>query len=79
DTPLLQAETLKALFKEHERKQAKVTILTATAPDPAGYGRIIRNAAGFVEKIVEHKDASPEEQQVKEINTGVYCFDNRAL
>lgn len=79
DTPLLQAETLKALFEEHERKQAKVTILTATAPDPAGYGRIIRNAAGFVEKIVEHKDASPEEQQVKEINTGVYCFDNRAL
>ncbi|GER67645.1 bifunctional protein GlmU [Weizmannia acidilactici] len=79
DTPLLQAQTLKALFEEHEQKKAKVTILTANASDPTGYGRVIRNKAGLVEKIVEHKDATLEERNVREINTGVYCFDNRAL
>ena len=52
---------------------------TAIADNPSGYGRIIRGEAGEVAKIVEQKDASAEEQQVKEINTGTYCFDNEAL
>ncbi|MBD8016762.1 bifunctional UDP-N-acetylglucosamine diphosphorylase/glucosamine-1-phosphate N-acetyltransferase GlmU [Planococcus wigleyi] len=79
DTPLIRPETMQALLDQHAETQAKATILTAIAENPTGYGRILRNSAGIVEKIVEQKDASPEEQQVKEINTGTYCFDNKAL
>lgn len=79
DTPLLTAETFKKLFAYHQAKGAKATILTARADDPTGYGRIIRNDLGIVEKIVEQKDATREEAAVHEINTGVFCFDNQAL
>ncbi|MGV3467123.1 MAG: bifunctional UDP-N-acetylglucosamine diphosphorylase/glucosamine-1-phosphate N-acetyltransferase GlmU [Heyndrickxia sp.] len=79
DTPLIKAETIEALLKHHEEQNAKATILTVYTEEPSGYGRIIRNEAGFVEKIVEHKDASEEERKVKEINTGVFCFDNQKL
>lgn len=79
DTPLIKAETIEALLKHHEEQNAKATILTAYTEKPTGYGRIIRNEAGYVEKIVEHKDASEEERKVKEINTGVFCFDNQTL
>ena len=79
DTPLIKAETMEALFKHHEETNAKATILTARAEDPTGYGRIVRNAEGFVEKIVEHKDASEQERSINEINTGTYCFDNKML
>lgn len=79
DTPLIKAETMEALFKHHEELGAKATVLTARIDDPTGYGRIIRNEDGLVEKIVEHKDASDAERKINEINTGTYCFDNRAL
>ncbi|WP_163102911.1 bifunctional UDP-N-acetylglucosamine diphosphorylase/glucosamine-1-phosphate N-acetyltransferase GlmU [Peribacillus alkalitolerans] len=79
DTPLIKAETMEALIRQHEEQGAKGSVLTAYVEDPTGYGRIIRNTEGFVEKIVEHKDASEEEKLVKEINTGTYCFDNEAL
>lgn len=79
DTPLLRAETLNNLIKAHEETGAKATILTAFAQDPTGYGRVIRNSQGAVEKNVEQKDASPEEAKVQEINTGTYCFDNKLL
>ncbi|MBU9721992.1 MULTISPECIES: bifunctional UDP-N-acetylglucosamine diphosphorylase/glucosamine-1-phosphate N-acetyltransferase GlmU [Bacillaceae] len=79
DTPLITDATINALIKEHETMEAKVTVLTAVADDPTGYGRIIRNSQGAVEKIVEHKDASEEELKVNEINTGTYCFDNKML
>ncbi|MGN1401637.1 MAG: bifunctional UDP-N-acetylglucosamine diphosphorylase/glucosamine-1-phosphate N-acetyltransferase GlmU [Bacillus sp. (in: firmicutes)] len=79
DTPLIKAETMEALIRQHEEKNAKASILTAYLEDPTGYGRIIRNAEGFVEKIVEHKDASKSERAVTEINTGTYCFDNESL
>jgi bifunctional UDP-N-acetylglucosamine pyrophosphorylase / glucosamine-1-phosphate N-acetyltransferase len=79
DTPLIKAETMEALFQYHAEKHAKVTVLTAQADDPTGYGRIIRDESGLVEKIVEHKDASDEERMITEINTGTYCFDNQAL
>ncbi|KKB35292.1 bifunctional UDP-N-acetylglucosamine diphosphorylase/glucosamine-1-phosphate N-acetyltransferase GlmU [Bacillus thermotolerans] len=79
DTPLIKPSTMEALVKYHEEQQAKATILTAYADQPDGYGRIIRGEDGMVEKIVEHKDATEEERQVKEINTGTYCFDNRYL
>ena len=79
DTPLIRPETMQALLDHHGETAAKATILTAIAENPTGYGRILRDEAGSVSKIVEQKDASPEEQQVKEINTGTYCFDNEAL
>ncbi|WP_221569250.1 bifunctional UDP-N-acetylglucosamine diphosphorylase/glucosamine-1-phosphate N-acetyltransferase GlmU [Alkalihalobacillus sp. TS-13] len=79
DTPLISSETMEALLTHHEKENAKVTLLTAHAEDPAGYGRVIRNEDGTVAKVVEHKDASMEELAVQEINTGTYCFDNQTL
>ena len=79
DTPLIKAETMEALFTHHEKHSAKATILTAKIDNPTGYGRIIRNEKGLVEKIVEHKDATEAERAINEINTGTYCFDNAAL
>ena len=79
DTPLLKAETINALMDHHIKQNAKATILTSFADDPTGYGRIIRNEQGHVEKIVEHKDATDEEKQVREINACTYCFDNESL
>lgn len=79
DTPLIRPETMKALFEHHVAQKAKATILTAIADDPTGYGRVIRNEEGQVAQIVEHKDATPEQRLEKEINTGTYCFDNKAL
>lgn len=79
DTPLITAETMEALLKQHEESGAKATVLTACIEEPDGYGRIVRNENGHVEKIVEHKDANEVERAIKEINTGTYCFDNKAL
>nr|WP_106782155.1 bifunctional UDP-N-acetylglucosamine diphosphorylase/glucosamine-1-phosphate N-acetyltransferase GlmU [Lysinibacillus timonensis] len=79
DTPLIRPETIQALYEYHQKQNAKATILTAVAENPIGYGRIIRNESGQVAQIVEQKDASEEQQIVKEINTGTYCFDNKAL
>lgn len=79
DTPLLTSETLEALLDFHEKEEAKVTLLTAHADDPSGYGRIVRNENQDVAKIVEQKDATEQEQRIQEINTGTYCFDNEAL
>lgn len=79
DTPLISSETIRDLFDYHEREKSKATILTATADNPFGYGRVIRSDDDSVLKIVEQKDATEEEQAVKEINTGTYCFDNEAL
>ena len=79
DTPLIRPETMQALFEHHQAKNAKATILTAIAENPTGYGRILRGNNGQVEQIVEQKDASAEQQLVKEINTGTYCFDNKLL
>lgn len=79
DTPLFTAKTFEELFEYHKSKGAVATVLTATTDNPFGYGRIIRNEIGIVEKIVEQKDATKEEAAVTEINTGVYCFDNRKL
>ncbi|MCA0985636.1 bifunctional UDP-N-acetylglucosamine diphosphorylase/glucosamine-1-phosphate N-acetyltransferase GlmU [Halobacillus yeomjeoni] len=79
DTPLLTSETLQKLLDHHDQQNAKATILTAHAEDPTGYGRVIRGGNGQVERIVEQKDASEEEQAIQEINTGTYCFDNKML
>ncbi|WP_286884378.1 bifunctional UDP-N-acetylglucosamine diphosphorylase/glucosamine-1-phosphate N-acetyltransferase GlmU [Aneurinibacillus sp. UBA3580] len=79
DEPLISSETLKALMAHHEANQAAATILTRIMDNPTGYGRIIRGEDGGVERIVEQKDATEEEQRVQEINTGTYCFDNEKL
>lgn len=79
DEPLISSETLEALVAHHEANQAAATILTRVMDNPTGYGRIIRGEDGGVERIVEQKDATEEEQCVKEINTGTYCFDNEKL
>ncbi|HJV31109.1 MAG TPA: bifunctional UDP-N-acetylglucosamine diphosphorylase/glucosamine-1-phosphate N-acetyltransferase GlmU, partial [Bacillales bacterium] len=79
DTPLIKAQTMEALFNQHIESSAKASILTAKLADPTGYGRIVRNETGLVEKIVEHKDATDAERSINEINTGTYCFDNQAL
>lgn len=79
DTPLIRTETMAALAAHHNESGAKATILTAIADDPTGYGRIIRGKDGRVLRNVEQKDATAEEHQVQEINTGTYCFSNKAL
>lgn len=79
DAPLITEETVKGLIKYHEEKNNKATILTSLIDDATGYGRIIRNEVGEVEKIVEHKDCSEEELKVNEINAGMYAFDIELL
>lgn len=79
DTPLFTTDTFNELFKYHAEKGNAATVLTAEAPNPFGYGRIIRDDQGNVLRIVEQKDGKPEELKVKEINTGVFCFDNKKL
>lgn len=79
DTPLFTAATFKQLFAYHEQQKAAVTVLTAHTDQPFGYGRIIRDTDETVAKVVEQKDATPEEAAVQEINTGVYCFNNKEL
>lgn len=79
DTPLVQTETITKMIELHQQSGAAATILTASYDNPTGYGRIIRNEAGIVEKIVEQKDCTAAEASVTEINTGTYCFDNKKL
>ncbi|WP_235736259.1 bifunctional UDP-N-acetylglucosamine diphosphorylase/glucosamine-1-phosphate N-acetyltransferase GlmU [Nocardioides alcanivorans] len=75
DTPLLRGESLRAFAEEHDAAERAVSILTGKVPDPFGYGRIIRNAEGDVEGIVEEKDATLEQRDIDEINSGILAFD----
>lgn len=79
DGPLITKEMVEKLFKFHEDGKYKATIITSLLEDPAKYGRIIRNSQGEVEKIVEFKDCNEEQVKVKEINSGMYCFDIETL
>lgn len=78
DTPLLKAKTLEALLSSHETNGNALTILTAVVDDPHGYGRIVKEG-NRVTRIVEQKDCTKEQDLIKEINSGVYVFDNREL
>lgn len=75
DTPLLTAATLQRLATEHAASGAAVTVLTAKLGSPFGYGRIVRDSEGRVRRIVEQKDASPQEQVIDEVNSGIYCIE----
>jgi bifunctional UDP-N-acetylglucosamine pyrophosphorylase/glucosamine-1-phosphate N-acetyltransferase len=79
DMPLLKSKTVRKLVEEHRTKKAVATVLTAILDDPSGYGRIIRDEKGMVQKIVEEGDASADEKKVREINTGTFCFDSKSL
>ncbi len=79
DVPLIRPKTLEDLYSLHRESGAAVTVLTAEVSEPRGYGRIIRNEEGLVDRIVEEKDASPFERAVKEINTGTYVFEKGFL
>jgi bifunctional UDP-N-acetylglucosamine pyrophosphorylase/glucosamine-1-phosphate N-acetyltransferase len=82
DHPMVSADTLRALAEAHQRSGAAATIATAVLDDPTGYGRVIRGDNGTVERVVETKapgDASEQELQIKEINTGIFAFDGREL
>lgn len=76
DVPLVQAKTLQRLL---DAAGQGVAVLTETLSDPTGYGRIVRNAAGHVTRIVEHKDAKPEELALNEVNTGILCAPTARL
>ncbi len=79
DSPLIKPETIARLAEIRAEQDAAVVVLTMQLDDPTGYGRIIRDSEGHVERIVEQKDATPEEAAVNECNSGFYCFDARAL
>ena len=75
DTPLLQGDSLRAFAADHEAAQRAVSILSGVVPDPTGYGRVLRNDEGDVEAIVEEKDATPQQREICEINSGILAFD----
>ncbi|WP_277621640.1 bifunctional UDP-N-acetylglucosamine diphosphorylase/glucosamine-1-phosphate N-acetyltransferase GlmU [Arthrobacter pityocampae] len=79
DVPLLTAETLQHLVAVHDGEANAVSVLTAILEDPTGYGRIQRHEDGTVLAIVEHKDASPEQRAIREVNSGIYAFDAAVL
>lgn len=77
DTPLLDGDTLTALMAAHEGHD--ITVLTTRVPDPYGYGRIIRDENGIISSVVEHRDATPEQLEIDEINSSIYVFDAALL
>lgn len=74
DTPLIDSETLTKLVREHAALESTATVLTTDLEEPTGYGRIVRDADGSVSRIVEHRDATPEELALHEINSSMYIL-----
>ncbi|HEV7475579.1 MAG TPA: bifunctional UDP-N-acetylglucosamine diphosphorylase/glucosamine-1-phosphate N-acetyltransferase GlmU, partial [Pyrinomonadaceae bacterium] len=79
DVPLIRASTLTAFTEQHRAGEASCSILSVRLENPTGYGRIVRDAGDNFLRIVEQKDATAEELKIKEINSGIYCFDARKL
>ncbi len=75
DGPLIRSETLKTLLDKHMSEMSAATLATTVLDDPAGYGRIVRDSYGNIQGIVEDKDCTDEQRQIKEINPSYYCFD----
>jgi bifunctional UDP-N-acetylglucosamine pyrophosphorylase/glucosamine-1-phosphate N-acetyltransferase len=82
DVPLVSAQAIEELVAAHAASDAVATMATTELDDPAGYGRVVRDADGHVERVVETKadgDATPEQLRIREVNTGIFCFDHDAL
>ena len=79
DAPFIDSETLKESYKLHKSSRSSATVISAKVVDPFGYGRIIRDTNGSVEKIVEQKDADDEQKRVNEVNSGCYWFNTKDL
>lgn len=79
DVPLLRADTLRAFAESHEQHKAVLSVLAVEAADPTGYGRIVRDANGQFERIVEHKDATEQERAICDINSGIYIVQAQHL
>jgi bifunctional UDP-N-acetylglucosamine pyrophosphorylase/glucosamine-1-phosphate N-acetyltransferase len=79
DTPMLTPETLEAFVAFHRESKASATVLSAVLDDPGGYGRIVRDGSGAFLRIVEHGDATDAERSIREINSGIFCFQCRDL
>lgn len=79
DTPIITGRTLQELLAYHRLYELKATVLSTILEDATGYGRIVRDASGNFQRIVEQKDATPEEQTIREINSGMYVFQSASL
>jgi bifunctional UDP-N-acetylglucosamine pyrophosphorylase/glucosamine-1-phosphate N-acetyltransferase len=79
DVPLVRTETLRSFVEAHRSGRGACTILSVRMENPTGYGRIVRDEEGRFRKIVEQRDASADERQIREINSGIYCFDSSKL
>lgn len=79
DMPLIHGDTLRALIADHRAAGAQASLATTTLADPTGYGRILRDASGEFDRIVEHRDCRPEQLAIREVNPSYYCFDAAAL
>lgn len=79
DTPLLTSELLEKFTAAHINTNCAATVLTAEMPDAKGYGRVIREEDGSFKKIIEDRDATDDEKQIREVNAGCYCFDVKKL
>jgi bifunctional UDP-N-acetylglucosamine pyrophosphorylase/glucosamine-1-phosphate N-acetyltransferase len=79
DVPLVKTETLRSFINTYREKESTLSVLTTIVDNPFGYGRILRNPEGWLEKIVEEKDASEKERTIREINTGIYCIKSSFL
>ena len=79
DMPFITPETMKKLIDTRRETRSAATVLTVRLDDPGSYGRVVRDKDGFLEAIVEFKDAGEDIRRIKEINTGAYCFDFQKL
>lgn len=78
DTPLLTSATLKAMVNLHQRNRVEVTLVTAQVENPFGYGRVVRGKSGVM-RVVEEKDATATQRKIREVNAGIYCFEQDFL
>jgi len=79
DVPLLRKSTIEKMLKIHNKSDNGATVLTAIFDDPFGYGRVVRNENDTLETIVEHKDCTADQLNIKEINAGIYIFKAKSL